>query len=116
MSSVKNPSSQTSKRPAKAAGLNFGISRDNSSSLLMFMAWSLFIHAFLVFAAWLVVVIAQFLGWHIPLFDTGKPKPRDLEFVLVDDSPKAPPRRPTKNRAEHASRSGGEKKANQPTQ
>jgi TonB family protein len=62
----------------------------------------------------LVFFILQFLGWNIPLF-TMKPPP-DVEFVLVDNTPSAPPRNPTTRKAEHASRSGGKKVANRPIQ
>jgi len=63
----------------------------------------------------LIGVSQQCNFWKVPLFNSQM-KPRDVEFVLVDNTPKAQPRKPTTKRAEHASRSGGEKIPNQPEQ
>jgi TonB family protein len=96
---------QQSMQPA-IAGPGLKLVTYETSPLWRFFLWSVGLH---------LAFIAQFLGFEIPLFKTEM-KPRDLEFVLVDNSPKAPPRHKTRNRAEHASRSGGEKVANQPKQ
>ncbi len=57
----------------------------------------------------LTIFIMQFLGFKIPFFEPLDLKPRDIEFVLVDNPPQPPRDKNTKNRAEHATRSGGEK-------
>lgn len=98
------------------AGVSVYSSKDHSSNLLLWILISLGAHLTLVFTVWLVLVILQFFGWNIPLF-SAKMKPReDIEFVLVDNSPREKPLKPTNRRAEHASRSGGKKVANKPTQ
>lgn len=72
-------------------------------------------HLAFITLVWLIIIILSFFGLSIPLFNMAE-HPRDVEFVLVDNSPKQAPRHPTKNRAEHATRSGGQKIANMPTQ
>jgi outer membrane biosynthesis protein TonB len=67
--------------------------------------------ALVVGGAWLLLMLLQLLGIKIPLFDSLAMKPRDIEFVLVE-APTAKPRHPTKNRAEHATRAGGQKVKN----
>lgn len=73
------------------------------------------VHLVFILLCWVLITILAFLGWNIPLFSTAV-KPRDVEFVLVDNTPREKPRNPTRNRAAHASRSGGQKIANMPTQ
>lgn len=70
---------------------------------------SLLLHLLLVGLLVGTFLLLQFLGFHIPLFEPLAMKSRDIEFVLVEN-PEAPPRdKKTKNRAEHATRSGGQK-------
>ncbi len=110
---MKTPYSQAAAQtPPKGVGIYS--SRDEQSNLLVWIAASIAVHLFFISAVWFIIVILQFLGWQIPLFNHLAVKPRDTEFVLVDNSPKDKPRNPTKNRAERASRSGGQRIANQP--
>jgi TonB family protein len=70
---------------------------------------SVLLHALLVGLLLLAYVLMDLFGWHIPLFDAAKLKPRDIEFVLVETPPAKPLNPNTRNRAEKASRSGGKK-------
>jgi TonB family protein len=99
-----------------AGGSGFLLSRNSESNLMLWVGLSTMLHLSSVLLVWLVMIIFQFLGWNIPMFDNLAMKPRDVEFVLVDDSPKQQPRKPTNRRAEHASRSGGQRIKNQPVQ
>jgi TonB family protein len=97
------------------AGVGFYTGRGPQSSLLFWLMVSMGAHIAFLTLLWIIVILMQFFGFKIPLFDMAT-KPRDVEFVLVDNSPRQPPRHPTRNRAAHASRSGGQKIANLPTQ
>ncbi|MGE0200014.1 MAG: TonB family protein [Candidatus Melainabacteria bacterium] len=77
------------------------------------VALSAGLHLLLVVLVGLTILIMQFLGFQIPWLNPLQMKQRDIEFVLVHNPP-APPRNPTKNRAEKSSRSGGEKIKNMP--
>ncbi len=90
--------------------------QDERSNFMLWVMLSLGLHVGVVLITWLAVIIMQFLGWNIPLFQNLAVKPRDVEFVLVDNTPEAPPRQPTTRRAEHSTRSGGKRVPNQPQQ
>ena len=92
------------------------ISDDDISPLWLFFMWSMVAHVAVVLLLLLAILIAQFLGIDIPLLRPPGLTPKDTEFVLVDNTPPEKPRHKTHRKAEHASRSGGEKVANQPTQ
>lgn len=81
---------------------------NDDTRLWYWMAVSLLAHASVVLSIWLVITILSFFGL-IPRFDDLMMKPRDVEFVLVDDAPSQPPKNPTNLRAEKSTRSGGEK-------
>jgi TonB family protein len=81
---------------------------DTEIGFLKSIFFSLAFHVGLVGFIWLTLMILQFLGINLLTFDRPE-HVRDIEFQLVD-SPIETPRNPkTKNRAEHNSRSGGEK-------
>jgi TonB family protein len=84
------------------------------SNFLFWIAMSFLAHIVLAALVALTLQILAFLGLDINLLDL-KPKNKDVEFVLVDNAPKIPPKNPTKNRAEHASRSGGKKTTKNPS-
>ena len=91
-------------------------SKRNESSFWLWVLISIGAHISLVAVVALVLAILQFLGWDIPLFSSHIKPREDVEFVLVENTPKQKPRKHTNRKAEHASRSGGEKIANRPTQ
>jgi TonB family protein len=69
---------------------------------------SILAHLGLIVSIWLFFLIMQFLGINLFTFDRPE-RVKDVEFQLVT-SPEAKPRNPkTKNRAEHNTRSGGQK-------
>lgn len=84
-------------------------SRSGRTLGLFAMFWaSLFAHLLTIGTVVTVAFVMNLLGFNITLFDDLMMKPRDIEFVLVENT--AQPRNPnTKNRADKASRSGGEK-------
>jgi TonB family protein len=114
VSPVRTPYSQPV-APSQAApkGLGLYSSREYESNLTPWLLISFGSHCGVVFAVWLLITLLGFFGW-IPKLDNLAMKPRDVEFVLVDNLPNQKPRKPTKNRAEHDSRSGGKKIANRP--
>ncbi len=73
---------------------------------------SMLLHALLIGGTALIMLILQFLGFDISLFDPLVMKERDIEFVLVEN-PEQQPRNPTKNRSDRATRAGGEKIPNE---
>ncbi len=87
--------------------------QSHQSSLWFWLGLSLLAHLGLALLTFLVLwVLANIIG--IDLFPPLKVQSRDIEFVLVENSPAEKPRDPnTRNRAERASRSGGKKIANQ---
>lgn len=79
------------------------------------MLFSLLCHALLIAALVAIFFLLDFFGIQWITFDPLTLKSKDIQFILVD-TPEAPPRDPnTKNRAEHASRSGGKKTLEDPT-
>ncbi len=93
------------------AAVTYGRKQRNMG-LLNAVVLSAISHAALCFLVMAIYFVLLFLGFEVPIFKTQM-KPRDIEFVLVD-TPDQKPRNPTKNRAEHNSRSGGTKIANRP--
>ena len=94
--------------------ISYGSRQNYSMSLMSMVILSVLVHALSILLAFIVVLVLQFFGFTIPLFEPLNLQQRDLEFVLVDN-PTAPPRdKNTKNRAERATRSGGEVVKNQP--
>lgn len=115
VSSVKTPYSSTSTSPSIPTGINVNLAKDEPSRLWFWCGIATIVYVLFALLVSLIIAICGFLGFHIPLFETAV-KPRDVEFVLVDNTPTEKPRKPTNRRAEHATRSGGQKVANQPTQ
>lgn len=71
--------------------------------------FSILCHGLLVLLVFLTLFILDFLGIEWMAFNPMTLTPQEIQFVLVD-VPEQPPRDPnTKNRADRASRSGGEK-------
>lgn len=119
MSFVKTPYNAqmlTSTQPPSSVGLTVFANDEDASGLWKWIFLAAAVHLLLVLGIAFIILIFQFLGWNIPLFSTNIKPREDLEFVLVDNTPVAQPKRPTNRRAEHASRSGGQKIANRPTQ
>ncbi|MEM0951718.1 MAG: TonB family protein [Cyanobacteria bacterium P01_H01_bin.74] len=83
------------------------VRQSKQRSFLFWIMLSSVFHVLLVGFIALLVTVLAFFGINFDLFDL-KIKNRDIEFVLVDNSPKLKPLNPTKNRAERDSRSGGE--------
>lgn len=108
--------SPSAKKPIAQGGSASPPFVDNGrqSKFLFWIVASFLVHVGFVGFIALVIQILAFFGYDFHLFDM-KPKNKDVEFVLVDNSPKAPPKNPTKNRAEHSSRSGGKKTSPKPT-
>lgn len=75
-------------------------------SLKKSIAISTVLHPAVVGAVWLILVILTFLGISIPLFDKPEPKPKDIEFVLVNKEA-TPINKNTKYRSDRNSRAGG---------
>jgi TonB family protein len=68
-------------------------------------------HLGLIGLAWLTLLILQFLGLNLLTFDRPEHL-RDIEFQLVNAPDEKPLNPHTKNRAEHNTRSGGQKVPN----
>ena len=64
------------------------------------------LHPTVVFLVWLTIVILTLLGIKVTLFDKPQPKPKDIEFVLVNKEA-TPINKHTKFRADRNSRAGG---------
>ncbi len=95
-----------------SAGIHVLNSDARPIALWIICLLSALLHVLLAGTLGLAFIILQFLGFNIPLFEPLALKQRDIEFVLVEN-PTAPPRdKNTRNRAEHATRSGGEKVKN----
>lgn len=78
-------------------------------NFMMVMLLSILLHLSFIGLISLTVFLLNFFGFTIPLFQSLEMKERDIEFVLVEN-PEAPPRdKHTKNRADRATRSGGQK-------
>ncbi len=82
--------------------------RDNHKelSLKKSIFLSTILHPTIVGLAWLLVFILTIMGINIALFDKPEPKPKDIEFVLVDKEA-MPINKKTPYRADKNSRAGG---------
>lgn len=88
------------------------VNKMNSMGFKLSFSLSVLVHAGAVFLIILLLFLAYLFDINIPLFKPLDMNMREMTFVLVDN-PTAPPRnKNTKNRAKHATRSGGEKKQN----
>lgn len=96
-------------------GLGLYTSDQHESKLWRWIGIAAILHVLFVGVIALLLTILMFLGWDIPLFKAHMQTP-DVEFVLVENTPTQKPLHPTRNRAEHDSRSGGKKVANRPVQ
>ena len=67
---------------------------------------STILHPVVAGAIWLTLIILTLLGITIPLFNKPEPKPKDIEFVLVNKEA-TPINKNTKYRADKNSRAGG---------
>lgn len=106
---MKTPYSQPiapSQTTPKGLGIYAG--EEHQSSIIPWIFLSIGSHLSIIFLIWFIGLILTFFGL-VPKFDNLAMKPRDVEFVLVDNLPKEKPRKPTRNRAAHESRSGGQK-------
>ncbi len=70
---------------------------------------SFLLHALFVGMIVVIVALAAFFHWDIFNFDALNMKPREIQFVLVNKPEEQPLNKNTKNRAKHASRTGGVK-------
>lgn len=67
---------------------------------------STLLHPTVVGSIWLITIILALMGIHLNLFEKPKPKPNDIEFVLVDKED-TPINKNTPYRADRNSRAGG---------
>lgn len=84
------------------------IIKDNTKeiSFKKSLVLSTILHPVSVAFIWLSMILLAFLGINFQLFDKPKPKPKDIEFVLVT-KPGQPINKNTKNRSDMDSRAGG---------
>lgn len=83
--------------------------RDYGMKLQWSAGLALLLYLILVGGTALILLIAEFLGFKLFTFDPLALKPRDIEFVIIENPP-AKPRDPnTKRRSDKASRAGGQK-------
>ncbi len=75
-------------------------------SLKKSIVLSTLLHPAVVGFAWLLLFVLTLLGINIALFDKPEPKPKDIEFVLVNKEA-TPINKHTKYRADRNSRAGG---------
>ena len=79
---------------------------DNDISLPKCFVFSAILHPIVVGLIWVSIIVLTLMGIKISLFDKPQPKPKDIEFVLVNRE--APPiNKNTKFRADKNSRAGG---------
>jgi TonB family protein len=75
-----------------------------------FITISILLHVTVAVIALILFFLAQFLGWDLSFFDIKTETPKDVEFVITNNTKPEKPRDPnTKNVSTVASRSGGEK-------
>lgn len=75
-----------------------------------FISISIILHATVAVIAFVLFLLAQYLGWDLSFFDIKTETPKDVEFVIVNNTKPEKPLDPnTKNRSTVTSRSGGEK-------
>jgi protein TonB len=75
-----------------------------------FITLSVALHVSVAIIALILFFLSQFLGWDLSFFDIKTETPKDVEFVIVNNTKPEKPLDPnTKNRSTVSSRSGGEK-------
>ena len=78
----------------------------NDISLKKCFLFSALLHPIVVGLIWLILIILAILGINLSIFDKPQPKPKDIEFVLVNREAE-PINKNTKFRADKNSRAGG---------
>ncbi len=79
---------------------------ENDIPLPKCFVYSAVLHPIVIGLIWLCVIILAILGINFSLFDKPQPKPKDIEFVLVNKEA-TPINKNTKFRADKNSRAGG---------
>ena len=79
---------------------------DNDISLPKCFVYSAILHPVVAGLIWLIIIVLALLGIHFSIFDKPQPKPKDIEFVLVNREAE-PINKNTKFRADKNSRAGG---------
>lgn len=76
-------------------------------------------HPLIPFLVWLLIAVLAFFGLNLNLFPKPEIKPRDIEFVIVNNKEQPPINKNTRLRADRNSRAGGKndptKKISEPT-
>jgi len=76
-------------------------------------------HPLIPFLIWLFIAILAFFGLNLTLFQKPEIKPRDIEFVIVNNKERPPINKNTRLRADRNTRAGGKhdptKKISEPT-
>ncbi|MDX2086014.1 MAG: energy transducer TonB [Candidatus Melainabacteria bacterium] len=93
-------------------GLRLAEARQDEMALPVALAGALFGHLLIIGLIVTVIFLLQWFGINIPLFSEPTLKERQIEFVLVDNKAAPPRDKNTKNRADRATRAGGQKIAN----
>ncbi len=107
--------STTSYAATTAGGVPGFFTEKDTLSLPVMLLLSVLTHLLVIGITGLLILLLQFFGFHIPLFNPLALKPRqDIEFVLVENPPEQPRDKNTKLRADRATRSGGERIPNKP--
>lgn len=75
-----------------------------------FISISVALHVVVALIALVLFYLSQLLGWNLTFFDIKTETPKDVTFVITNNTKPEKPRDPnTKNRSTISSRSGGEK-------
>lgn len=65
-------------------------------------------HPLVLFLIWLIIAVLTVLGLHVPfLMKKEEPKPKDIEFIIVNKPDKMPINKNTKLRSDRNSQAGG---------
>lgn len=108
---TENTQNRNNYKRERTVGLDYkmpAVTREDkeSISLKKGILISSIAHPTSILTIWLVLFILTILGINLHLFDKPKPKPNDIEFVLVDKE-ETPLNKNTKYRADRNSRTGG---------
>ncbi|OGH96717.1 MAG: hypothetical protein A2039_00880 [Candidatus Melainabacteria bacterium GWA2_34_9] len=71
------------------------------------LAISAVVHPLIPFLVWLLITILALFGLNLTLFQKPEIKPRDIEFVIVNNKEQTPINKNTKLRSDRNSRAGG---------
>ncbi len=116
-SDPNQPQRHRSQGPAPSSGVGANVAtmaqNTRSISFATTLLLSVLFHALFVGTVAGGFALAAFFGLDLSGFDPLAMKPRDIQFVLVSNPEQQPLNKNTKNRAERATRAGGEK-TNQP--